>query len=117
MAGSGAKAAASMYEDRVFFRDISESTGSEKVRLISVLCYSWPARHHNSALSCIQAEFFNTRFTVSMIKPDQHMYYNACQKCNRKVTEDQSSGFWCESCGQKLDSCNKRQAFSWITLL
>eukprot|EP00250_Pteridium_aquilinum_P034781 c8088_g1_i1 orf=345-2195(-) len=54
-------------------------------------------------------EYFNVKGYISFIKPDQAMWYLACQTCNRKVTEDLgSSKFWCEGCQKNFDGCNRR---------
>ncbi|KAH7366539.1 hypothetical protein KP509_18G083500 [Ceratopteris richardii] len=54
-------------------------------------------------------EYFNVKGYVSYIKPDQAMYYLACQSCNKKVTEDSvSSKFWCEACQKTYEECSRR---------
>lgn len=53
--------------------------------------------------------YFNVKAYISFIKPEQAMWYLACQSCNRKVTEDLgSSKFWCEGCQKLFDGCNRR---------
>ncbi|KAJ8643813.1 hypothetical protein MRB53_005561 [Persea americana] len=46
--------------------------------------------------------FFNIKGYISLIKPDQAMWYRACKICSKKVTEAVGSGYWCEAC-QKND--------------
>eukprot|EP01018_Ginkgo_biloba_P010292 Gb_17349 [translate_table: standard] len=52
--------------------------------------------------------YFNVRVYISFIKPDQPMWYRACKTCNRKVTEEGGSGYWCEGCQKHEDECNLR---------
>lgn len=43
---------------------------------------------------------------MSLIKPDQTMWYRACKTCKKKVTEAIGSGFWCEGCQKNEDNCS-----------
>lgn len=52
--------------------------------------------------------YFNVRAYISFIKPDQAMWYLACQTCNRKVVEQSSSSYWCEGCQNHYDKCSRR---------
>ncbi|GAB2209289.1 hypothetical protein Droror1_Dr00026499 [Drosera rotundifolia] len=45
---------------------------------------------------------FSLKAYISLIKPDQAMWYRACKTCNKKVTDGIGSGYWCEAC-QKND--------------
>lgn len=45
---------------------------------------------------------FSLKAYISLIKPDQAMWYRACKTCNKKVTNGIGSGYWCEAC-QKND--------------
>ncbi|KAK2979651.1 hypothetical protein RJ640_015059, partial [Escallonia rubra] len=49
--------------------------------------------------------FFSIRAYVSLIKPDQTMWYKACKTCNKKVTEAIGSGYWCEGCQKNDEEC------------
>ncbi|KAI5066413.1 hypothetical protein GOP47_0019037 [Adiantum capillus-veneris] len=76
----------SMFSDRKFITDIVQSTVGEG-----------------------KPEYFNVRGYISFIKPEQAMWYLACQTCNKKVTEDLgSSKFWCEGCQKSYEECNRR---------
>ncbi|XP_058180756.1 replication protein A 70 kDa DNA-binding subunit B [Rhododendron vialii] len=76
----------SMYSDRVLLSHITrnQSLGEEK-----------PA-------------FFSIKAYISLIKPDQTMWYRACKTCNKKVTEAIGSGYWCEGCQKNDDECSLR---------
>ncbi|KAL4362922.1 hypothetical protein GQ457_04G015810 [Hibiscus cannabinus] len=80
---SGAR---SMYTDRVSLSDITgnQSLGDEK-----------PA-------------FFSIKAFVSLIRPEQAMWYRGCKTCNKKVTEAIGSGYWCEGCQKNDEECNLR---------
>jgi len=52
--------------------------------------------------------YFNVRAVISFIKPDQAMWYLACVNCNRKVTEESSTSYWCEGCQKHSEKCNRR---------
>lgn len=52
--------------------------------------------------------YFNVRVYISFIKPDQTMWYRACKTCNRKVTEEIGSGYWCEGCQKHETECSLR---------
>ncbi|KAI7742140.1 hypothetical protein M8C21_032185 [Ambrosia artemisiifolia] len=55
---------------------------------------------------------FSTRACMSMIKTDQTMYYRACKKCNKKVTEEPGSGYWCQACEKTESDCRLRYILS-----
>ncbi|KAK8686235.1 hypothetical protein V6N13_125262 [Hibiscus sabdariffa] len=80
---SGAR---SMYTDRISLSDITsnQSLGDEK-----------PA-------------FFSIKAFVSLIRPEQAMWYCGCKTCNKKVTEAIGSGYWCEGCQKNDEECNLR---------
>uniref|UniRef100_A0A7N0T1I7 Replication protein A subunit n=1 Tax=Kalanchoe fedtschenkoi TaxID=63787 RepID=A0A7N0T1I7_KALFE len=80
MSPSATSGARSMYSDRVGLSFISR----------------------NPSLGEDKPAFFSIRAFISFIKPDQPMYYRACNSCNKKVTEAIGSGYWCEGC-QKQD--------------
>ncbi|KAE8711819.1 Replication protein A 70 kDa DNA-binding subunit B [Hibiscus syriacus] len=52
--------------------------------------------------------FFSIKAFVSLIKPEQAMWYRACKTCNKKVTEAVGSGYWCEGCQKNDEECNLR---------
>ncbi|RWR72880.1 replication protein A DNA-binding subunit B [Cinnamomum micranthum f. kanehirae] len=52
--------------------------------------------------------FFNIKAYISLIKPDQAMWYRACKICNKKVTEAVGSGYWCEACQKNDEECSLR---------
>ncbi|KAG0477209.1 hypothetical protein HPP92_013612 [Vanilla planifolia] len=52
--------------------------------------------------------FFSVKAYVSLIKPDQTMWYRACKTCNKKVTDAIGSGYWCEACQKNADQCSLR---------
>ncbi|KAM0836736.1 hypothetical protein ACQ4PT_062129 [Festuca glaucescens] len=52
--------------------------------------------------------FFSLHAHISHIKPDQTMWYRACNTCNKKVTESMGSGYWCEGCQKNYDECSLR---------
>ncbi len=56
----------------------------------------------------LQPAYFNVRAVISFIKPDQAMWYLACVNCNRKVTEESSTSYWCEGCQKHSEKCNRR---------
>ncbi|KAJ7277071.1 hypothetical protein O6H91_02G027800 [Diphasiastrum complanatum] len=56
--------------------------------------------------------FFNVRACISFVKPEQPMWYLACGTCNRKVTEEGHSSFWCEGCQKRYETCNRRYIMS-----
>ncbi|KAL9243304.1 hypothetical protein vseg_017206 [Gypsophila vaccaria] len=62
----------------------------------------------NPSLGDEKPVFFNLRAHVSLIKPDQAMWYRACKTCNKKVTEAIGSGYWCEGCQKNDDECSLR---------
>ncbi|XWS51231.1 hypothetical protein CRYUN_Cryun12cG0158800 [Craigia yunnanensis] len=58
----------------------------------------------NPSLGDDKPAFFSIKAFVSLIRPEQAMWYRACKTCNKKVTETAGSGYWCEGC-QKNDEC------------
>lgn len=83
LAKSGAR---SMYSDRVSLTHITSnpSLGDEKPVYYSIKAY------------------------ISLIKPDQTMWYRACKTCNKKVTDALGSGYWCEGCQKNDEECSLR---------
>ncbi|KAK3037962.1 hypothetical protein RJ639_030667 [Escallonia herrerae] len=59
----------------------------------------------NPSLGEDKPVFFSIRAYVSLIKPDQTMWYKACKTCNKKVTEAIGSGYWCEGCQKNDEEC------------
>ncbi|KAL4281325.1 hypothetical protein GQ457_03G017910 [Hibiscus cannabinus] len=78
--------ARSMYTDRV---SLSHITG-------------------NPSLGDEKPAFFSIKAFVSLIRPEQAMWYCACKTCNKKVTEAPGSGYWCEGCQRNDEECNLR---------
>ncbi|OMO53144.1 Nucleic acid binding, tRNA/helicase-type [Corchorus capsularis] len=78
--------ARSMYSDRI---SLSHITG-------------------NPSLGEDKPAFFSIKAFISLIKPDQAMWYRACKTCNKKVTEAIGSGYWCEGCQKNDDECSLR---------
>ncbi|XP_022738114.1 replication protein A 70 kDa DNA-binding subunit B-like isoform X1 [Durio zibethinus] len=78
--------ARSMYTDRV---SLSHITG-------------------NPSLGGDKPAFFSTKAFVSLIRPEQAMWYRACKTCNKKVTEAVGSGYWCEGCQKNDEECSLR---------
>ncbi|PSR89117.1 Replication protein A DNA-binding subunit D like [Actinidia chinensis var. chinensis] len=76
----------SMYSDRVL---LSHITG-------------------NPSLGEDKPVFFSIRAYISLIKPDQSMWYRACKTCNKKVTEVIGSGYCCEVCQKYDNECSLR---------
>ncbi|XP_042449670.1 replication protein A 70 kDa DNA-binding subunit B-like [Zingiber officinale] len=76
----------SMYSDRVFLSHITD----------------------NQSLGQDKPAFFSINVYVSFIKPDQTMWYRACNTCNKKVIEAVGSGYWCESCQKNDDDSSLR---------
>ncbi|KAI3736867.1 hypothetical protein L2E82_26854 [Cichorium intybus] len=62
----------------------------------------------NPSLGEEKPVFYSTRACMSLIKPDQTMWYRACKTCNKKVTEAIGSGFWCEGCQKNETDCSLR---------
>ncbi|KAL9227314.1 hypothetical protein vseg_003016 [Gypsophila vaccaria] len=62
----------------------------------------------NPSLGEEKPEFFNLKAYISLIKPDQAMWYRACKTCNKKVTEAIGSGYWCEGCQKNDEECSLR---------
>ncbi|KAH1114828.1 hypothetical protein J1N35_008206 [Gossypium stocksii] len=83
---SSKNGARSMYTDRVSLTHITSnpSLGDEK-----------PA-------------FFSIKAFISLIRPEQAMWYRACKTCSKKVTEAVGSGYWCEGCQKNDEECNLR---------
>ncbi|KAL5746735.1 hypothetical protein ACOSP7_023707 [Xanthoceras sorbifolium] len=52
--------------------------------------------------------YFSIRAFISLVKPDQTMWYRACKTCNKKVTDGMGSGYWCEGCQKNDDECSLR---------
>ncbi|XP_007037579.2 PREDICTED: replication protein A 70 kDa DNA-binding subunit B [Theobroma cacao] len=80
---SGAR---SMYTDRV---SLSHITG-------------------NPSLGEEKPAFFSIKAFISLIRPEQAMWYRACKSCNKKVTEAVGSGYWCEGCQKNDEECSLR---------
>ncbi|KAK3008680.1 hypothetical protein RJ639_014972 [Escallonia herrerae] len=59
----------------------------------------------NPSLGEDKPVFFSIRAYVSLIKPDQTMWYKACKTCSKKVTEAIGSGYWCEGCQKNDEEC------------
>jgi hypothetical protein len=109
----------SLYSERAFLSQIIEpSVGEGKVRIIvfamrSVLGIFSGIECCLFLLNCfafslVQPAYFNVRVYISFIKPDQPMWYRACKTCNRKVTEEIGSGYWCEGCQKHETECSLR---------
>ncbi|KAL8252705.1 hypothetical protein R6Q59_036398 [Mikania micrantha] len=56
--------------------------------------------------------YYSTRACMSMIRTDQAMYYRGCKTCNKKVTEEPGSGYWCQSCQKTETDCGLRYMVS-----
>ncbi|KAL5217328.1 hypothetical protein ABZP36_018012 [Zizania latifolia] len=86
MGASRAGGLRSMYNDRVFLSNITSdpNLGQDKPVYFSLNAY------------------------ISLIKPDQTMWYRACKTCNKKVTEAIGSGYWCEGCQKNDAECSLR---------
>lgn len=55
------------------------------------------------------ADFYMVVATVSAIKHEKDVWYNACSQCKKKVTEASGAGGWmCEKCNQTFPSCDRR---------
>ncbi|XP_022769316.1 replication protein A 70 kDa DNA-binding subunit B-like [Durio zibethinus] len=61
----------------------------------------------NPSLGDDKPAFFSIKAFISLIRPEQAMWYRACKTCNKKVTEALGSGYWCEGC-QKNEDCSLR---------
>ncbi|XWS47924.1 hypothetical protein CRYUN_Cryun13aG0027900 [Craigia yunnanensis] len=83
---SSKNGARSMYTDRV---SLSHITG-------------------NQSLGDDKPAFFSIKAFVSLIRPEQAMWYHACKTCNKKVTEALGSGYWCEGCQKNNEECSLR---------
>ncbi|KAI3820148.1 hypothetical protein L1987_14006 [Smallanthus sonchifolius] len=66
----------------------------------------------NPSLGEEKPVFYSTRACMSMIKTDQTMYYRACKTCNKKVTEELGSGYWCQGCQKTEVDCSLRYILS-----
>lgn len=62
----------------------------------------------NQSLGEDKPVFFSLKAYISVIKPDQAMWYRACKTCNKKVTEAIGSGYWCEGCQKNEEECSLR---------
>ncbi|XVF54433.1 hypothetical protein PTKIN_Ptkin05aG0179900 [Pterospermum kingtungense] len=62
----------------------------------------------NPSLGDDKPAFFSIKAYVSLIRPEQAMWYRACKTCNKKVTESIGSGYWCEGCQKNDDECSLR---------
>ncbi|CAL5374494.1 unnamed protein product [Camellia sinensis] len=65
---------------------------------------------HNPSLGEEKPVFFSIKVYISLIKPDQTMWYRACKTCNKKVTEAIGSGYWCEGCQKNDEECSLRKS-------
>ncbi|KAL7223112.1 hypothetical protein ACSBR1_024732 [Camellia fascicularis] len=63
---------------------------------------------HNPSLGEKKPVFFSIKVYISLIKPDQTVWYRACKTCNKKVTEAIGSGYWCEGCQKNDEECSLR---------
>uniref|UniRef100_A0ACD5TVT4 Uncharacterized protein n=1 Tax=Avena sativa TaxID=4498 RepID=A0ACD5TVT4_AVESA len=86
MNASSPGGARSMYSDRVFLSHITS----------------------DSDLGQDKPVFFSLHAHISHIKPDQTMWYRACNTCNKKVTEGVGLGYWCEGCQKNYEECSLR---------
>ncbi|XP_006649629.1 replication protein A 70 kDa DNA-binding subunit B [Oryza brachyantha] len=86
MGASRAGGARSMYSDRVFLSHITSDPNLGQDKPV----------------------FFSLNAYISLIKPDQTMWYRACKTCNKKVTEGIGSGYWCEGCQKNDAECSLR---------
>ncbi|KAL8252704.1 hypothetical protein R6Q59_036397 [Mikania micrantha] len=66
----------------------------------------------NPSLGEEKPVYYSTRACMSMIKTDQAMYYRACKTCNKKVTEEPGSGYWCQGCQKTETDCGLRYMVS-----
>ncbi|KAM0035685.1 putative replication factor A protein [Helianthus debilis subsp. tardiflorus] len=66
----------------------------------------------NSSLGEEKPVWYSIRACMSMIRPDQAMYYQACKTCYKKVTEDVGSGYWCQACQKNESDCSLRYILS-----
>jgi replication factor A1 len=66
----------------------------------------------DEGLGVNQADFFQIRGTITMIKHDNQVFYNACHKCNRKVQGDDSKGWNCENCREHYEKCAHKYILS-----
>ncbi|XVF49955.1 hypothetical protein PTKIN_Ptkin04bG0057800 [Pterospermum kingtungense] len=62
----------------------------------------------NQSLGEDKPAFFSIKAFVSLIRPEQAMWYRACKTCNKKVTETFESGYWCEGCQKNDQECSLR---------
>lgn len=62
----------------------------------------------NPSLGEEKPVFFSIRAYISLIKPDQTMWYRACKACSKKVTDAVGSGYWCEGCQKNDEECSLR---------
>lgn len=54
-------------------------------------------------------DFYLVTATVSSIKHEKDVWYNACPNCKKKVTEASGAGGWmCEKCSQTFPDCDRR---------
>ncbi|KAF0910886.1 hypothetical protein E2562_004843 [Oryza meyeriana var. granulata] len=86
MGATRAGGARSMYSDRVFLSHITSDPNLGQDKPV----------------------FFSLNAYISLIKPDQTMWYRACKTCNKKVTEAVGSGYWCEGCQKNDAECSLR---------
>uniref|UniRef100_A0A0E0KAH9 Replication protein A subunit n=1 Tax=Oryza punctata TaxID=4537 RepID=A0A0E0KAH9_ORYPU len=86
MGASRVGGARSMYSDRVFLSHITSDPNLGQDKPV----------------------FFSLNAYISLIKPDQTMWYRACKTCNKKVTEAVGSGYWCEGCQKNDAECSLR---------
>ncbi|KAK9053817.1 hypothetical protein SSX86_024891 [Deinandra increscens subsp. villosa] len=86
----------SMYSDRVTLDHITSNPSMVK---LTKNIFVW------------QPVFYSTLACMSLIKTDQAMYYKACKTCNKKVTEESPSSYFCQAC-QKATDCSLRYILS-----
>ena len=66
-------------------------------------------RDQNLGRSAEHPDYFLLNATISSIKHDRDVWYNACPTCNKKVTEAAGAGGWvCEKCSQTFPNCARR---------
>ncbi|CAI5745512.1 unnamed protein product [Peronospora destructor] len=61
-------------------------------------------------------DYITVKGTVSFIKHDTGMYYQACPKCQKKVVADVAQNYTCEKCQTSYSTCENRYILSVMML-
>lgn len=61
-------------------------------------------------------DYITVKGTISFIKHDTGVYYQACPKCQKKVVADVAQNYTCEKCQNSYPNCENRYILSVVML-